>query len=78
MQHRHAAAVMPAVRVSPARRVIVSSTYRAREQAYTRSVKQQCRPAQSCVRAGGLTRKIWCLFGVYLVLMQVEAVFINL
>ena len=44
-------------------------------------VKQRCSPAQRCVRAGGLTRKIrclfWCLFGVYLVLMQVKAVFVN-
>ena len=64
---------MPAVRVLPARRVIISSTYRARKQAYKRSVKQRYRPAQNRVRAGGLLRKIWCLFwclfGVYLVLI---------
>ena len=73
---------MPAVRVLHARWVVfrctLSAVYRARKQAHKRSVKQRYRPAQSCVRAGGLTRKIrclfWCLFGVYEAMRSIPTV----
>lgn len=73
---------MPAVRVLPARRVVFALHAQYRLQSTKTGVQafgeKQHSPMQNCVRAGGLTRKIrclfWCLFGVYEVMRSIPTV----